>query len=108
MPTELGQVSESILELTLLIKVDKSANTLSKAGSNKNLEALGKRLGVDGSVTKNPCQKGGGVPRTTLASTVEALIGAVWADSESNFAQVQAVIRALGVTEPFEGSSAVS
>jgi dsRNA-specific ribonuclease len=107
MPTELGQVSKSILELTLLIIVDKSANTLSNAGSNKNLEALAKRLGVDESVTKNPYQQGK-VPRTTLASTVEALIGAVWADSGNNFAQVQAVIRALGVTEPFEGSSAVS
>jgi ribonuclease-3 len=81
-----------------------SAKALSDAGSNKNLEALAKQSHIEGSVTKNPCQKGE-APRVTLASTVEALIGAVWVDSRSNFSQVQGVIRALGITEPFESGS---
>ena len=85
----------------MLTKAGESAYIINTAGSNDSLEALARRLGMDGSVTKNPCQKGQ-VPRTTLASTVEALIGAVWVDSKNNFDLVQAVIRALGVTEPFE------
>ena len=78
-----------------------SAKVLDAAGANDSLAALGSRLGLDQSVTKNPCQKGE-VPRVTLASTVEALIGAVWVDSGNQFDQVQSVLRALQVTEPFE------
>ncbi|KLU91727.1 hypothetical protein MAPG_10676 [Magnaporthiopsis poae ATCC 64411] len=77
---------------------------LAAAVSNDALAALGSRLGLDQSVTKNPCHKGE-VPRVTLASTVEALLGAVWVDSGNQFDQVQSVLRALQVTEPFDGFS---
>jgi hypothetical protein len=46
-------------------------------------------------VIKNPCQ-GEEVSRTTMASTVEALVGAVWLDSGRNFEQVREVMERLG------------
>ncbi|GAB1312303.1 RNase III domain-containing protein [Madurella fahalii] len=82
------------------VKTAESGHILAAAGSNQNLEALGRQLGIAGSITKNTA-KNVEVPRTTLASTVEALIGAVWVDSENNFSQVQEAIEALGITEPF-------
>ncbi|KAL8396659.1 hypothetical protein RB594_003647 [Gaeumannomyces avenae] len=78
-----------------------STLVLSAAGANDSLAALRARFGLDRSVTKNPSQRGE-VPRVTLASTVEALIGAVWVDSGNQFDQVQSVLRALQLTEPFE------
>ncbi|KAK0736727.1 hypothetical protein B0T21DRAFT_288200, partial [Apiosordaria backusii] len=49
-------------------------------------------------VVKNPCQ-GKVVSRTTMASTVEALVGAVWLDSGRNFEQVRAVMKRLGIID---------
>ncbi|KAK4148402.1 hypothetical protein C8A00DRAFT_19761, partial [Chaetomidium leptoderma] len=49
-------------------------------------------------VVKNPCQ-GEVVSRTTMASTVEALVGAVWLDSGRNFEQVRAVMKRLGIID---------
>lgn len=83
---------------SVLTGAAESSIILARAGANKSLEAAGRRLGLDKAVTGNPSQQGE-VPRTTLASTVEALIGAVWKDSGNNFDQVQAAIRALGVFE---------
>jgi ribonuclease-3 len=76
---------------------------LAKDGSNASLESLGRRLGLESLVTKNPSQHGD-VPRTTVASTVEALIGAVWIDTGNDFHQVQLVIQNLGITERFQVS----
>lgn len=38
---------------------------------------------------------GDDVPRTTLASTVEAIVGAVWLDSGNDLEQARAAMRAL-------------
>ncbi|KAK3291751.1 ribonuclease III domain-containing protein [Chaetomium fimeti] len=73
---------------------------LSEIGSNRSLEAHGRRLGLDKFVIKHPGQQGQDVPRETLASTVEALIGAVWIDSGQDFNQVQSVIGNLGIGNP--------
>ena len=45
-------------------------------------------------VVKNPCQQGD-VPQTILASTVEAILGAVWFDSNKDIKKVEQVIEAL-------------
>ena len=37
-------------------------------------------------------------PPTTIASTVEAIIGAVWEDSGKDLDRVRAVVRALDLT----------
>lgn len=41
---------------------------------------------------ENPSQKGE-EPKTTLASTVEAIIGAVWIDSKGDLGAVRQVIK---------------
>jgi dsRNA-specific ribonuclease len=78
-----------------------SAKVLSKVGSNESLDTLGRRLALDKFVTKNPSHQGD-VPRTTVASTVEALVGAVWIDTGNDFHQVQLVIQNIGITESFQ------
>lgn len=64
------------------------------AGTNERLEEVAKDWHLSTWLKENPCQAGQ-EPRTTLASTVEALIGAVWVDCDRNLAEVQDVIRLL-------------
>jgi hypothetical protein len=45
--------------------------------SNEHLQVQGYKMGLQGVVHNNPCQ-GGEVPRTAMASTMEAVIGAAW------------------------------
>lgn len=45
-------------------------------------------------VVKNPCQQAD-IPQTTLASMVEAVLGAVWFDSNKDIKKVKHVIEAL-------------
>lgn len=51
---------------------------------------------MEGFITPSPCQKGR-VSRVTGASTVEALVGAVWVDSQRDLAQVHRVIHNLNI-----------
>lgn len=80
-----------------LSEADESSFLLADIGSNKSLEAIAKQLDLDRFIIKNKSQKGAEASRVTLASTVEALIGAVWVDSRQDFNQVQSVIRNLGI-----------
>lgn len=47
-------------------------------------------------VVRNPCQQHS-VPKTTLASSMEAIIGAVWIDSGKSLEQVLKVMQSLGI-----------
>lgn len=96
-PVSRRTTSPSNLLDRVLSEAEESTNLLSDVGSNKSLEALEKWLGLDEFVMKGPAQKGQDVPRATLASTVEALIGAVWVDIEKDFDQVQSVIGNLDI-----------
>ena len=64
------------------------------AGTNERLREVAKDWNLSTWLKENPCQAGQ-EPRTALASTVEALIGAVWVDCNRNLAEVQDVIRLL-------------
>lgn len=64
------------------------------AGTNDRLQGVAKDWNLTTLLKENPCQVGE-EPKTTLASTVEALIGAVWVDCERNLAEVRDVIRLL-------------
>ncbi|KAK3989422.1 ribonuclease III domain-containing protein [Cladorrhinum sp. PSN332] len=104
----LALIGDALIRLHVAVKsytdglgTGQSGKVLSEVGSNELLDTLGRRLALDKFVTKNPCQQGD-VPRTTVASTVEALIGAVWIDTGNEFHQVQVVIQNLGITEPFQ------
>lgn len=66
--------------------------------SNKNLEIVALKHRLDSFVVKNPSQRGT-LPRAAAASTIEALVGAVWLDSGRDFVAVQSVIDMLGIDE---------
>lgn len=65
-------------------------------GSNNALKDLALKHGLDNYVVKNPCQQGE-VPRTTLDSTVDAILGAMWTDSNSDIEEVKLVIEVLKI-----------
>jgi ribonuclease-3 len=67
-------------------------------GSNVSLVRIGHEHGLDKFVQKNPCQ-GEDVSQTTMASTVEALLGAAWLDSGRNFEEVRAVMERLEIID---------
>ncbi len=85
------------LKIKLIYTIEEISNTLNRYGSNISLAGHARELELERYVIKNPCQHGEVSP-TTLASTVEALIGAVWLDSGNDFEQVQWVITYLGIT----------
>jgi ribonuclease-3 len=63
-------------------------------GTNVQLEKVAQKWNLKDCVAENPCQQGD-FPRELLASTVEAIIGAVWIDSRGNLLDVQQVLNAL-------------
>lgn len=69
---------------------------VSEDASNRSLESVAKHFGIDGYVINNPCQ-GDKVARTTLASTVEALLGAVWLDTGRDYAKVRDIVHDWGI-----------
>jgi ribonuclease-3 len=64
--------------------------------SNDNLFKIEEKQKIGGCIRTSPCQKGQ-VSRVTGASTVEALIGAVWIDSERDLAQVHHAMHNLTI-----------
>lgn len=51
-------------------------------------------MGIDKQVTKNPAQNGA-VPKTAMASTLEAVMGAAWLDSGKNWSVTRAIATKL-------------
>jgi ribonuclease-3 len=67
---------------------------VSDRGSNDELSRLAVERGLDRYIVQNPSQNGS-LSSTTLATTIEAIVGAVWIDSGKNFNKVSHVIRTL-------------
>lgn len=63
-------------------------------GTNEKLKEIAKKWKLTKWLVENPCQ-GGQEPKTTLASTVEAIIGAVWLDCDRDLVEVQRLIKRL-------------
>ncbi|KAK8125031.1 RNAse III [Apiospora kogelbergensis] len=74
---------------------DTTQKVISQKASNQNLEKIGRDAGLARYIILHPAQKH--VARTTLASAVEALVGAVWLDSSKDYATVRRVVRALNI-----------
>ena len=77
---------------------DLISKTLQTKASNVNLALVGRRMGLDNLVIVNPSQAGM-VSDKVMANTVEALIGAVYMDSNSIDA-VRPVLAAMGLDWP--------
>jgi ribonuclease-3 len=65
-----------------------------EVGTNKRLAEIAQKWNLQECVVENPCQQGQ-APRELLASTVEAILGAVWVDSDGDFRKVQKVFKKL-------------
>lgn len=72
------------------------SNTLQKTASNDALSQQASKVHLSDMIKKNPCQQGD-APRETLASTVEALIGAVWFDCGGRINVIEQVMEKLGL-----------
>ncbi|KAI7484889.1 hypothetical protein KC367_g2390 [Hortaea werneckii] len=70
---------------------------VSSIGSNANLAAAASLHGMEACVLTNPGHRGP-VSQATLSTTVEAIVGAVYLDSEKNFDAVRTFMEALGLT----------
>lgn len=82
-------------KLTLLAEGHNRVKNLCR---NTKLSQVAQRSGVSSYITKNPCQLGL-VPQETAASTVEALVGAVYLDSGEDISTVKKVLNAIGFFE---------
>lgn len=76
------------------LKKEAGHKLLKKEACNENLSLRGKEFGLDQYMENNPAHKGK-VPNGTRATTVEALLGAVWIDSGKNMDEVDRVRVAL-------------
>jgi ribonuclease-3 len=65
-----------------------------EVATNDQLQQIAKRWNLAAWLKENPCQAGQ-EPKTTLASTVEAVIGAVWIDCDRSLSEVRQVIKNL-------------
>ncbi|KAJ0415780.1 ribonuclease III domain-containing protein [Aspergillus carlsbadensis] len=70
-----------------------------KLACNANLAARGFDLGIDGYIQNNPSQRGI-ISDGMMATTMEAIIGAVFLDKNRELAAVEPIIAAFGLTWP--------
>ena len=72
---------------------------MSDVGSNNNLDRIGRTNGLDALINKNPASKENDASPITVATTVEAILGAVYLDS--NMSSVAQVMQSLGLIPRF-------
>ena len=84
------------LELNSILEL--MTNILNNRASNNALATLGRSKGLDEHVIINPAQWGV-VSNRTMATTVEALIGAVFLDSGLDINAVRAAMVNLGIMD---------
>lgn len=80
-----------VKKLTLL---EEGHNRVKSLCGNKRLKEIAQRSGISDFIAKNPCQEGQ-VPQETAASTVEALVGAVYIDCGEDISKVHQVLEAI-------------
>ncbi|KAF3317514.1 hypothetical protein TWF173_011162 [Orbilia oligospora] len=78
-------------------------NARKKYTSNINLEKCAKRFGIKSEILLDDTHiSQGKVPRVTSASTIEALLAAVWFDSNKDLEKVKQVALMLEIVEKFD------
>ncbi|RMZ69975.1 rnase iii [Pyrenophora seminiperda CCB06] len=74
---------------------DEGHNRVENLCRNTKLSQVAQRSGISSYITKNPSQSGP-VPQETAASTIEALVGAVYLDSGKDISMVKKALEAIG------------
>jgi len=97
----LALVGDAVLRLCILDEwyptgadIETGDNLVRDFGTNENLKRIANEWNFTEPLEENPHQKGK-MPKTTLASTVEAVIGAVWIDSQKDVVTVQHLLKKL-------------
>ena len=80
------------MKLTFL---EEGHNRIRNLCRNTRLNQIAQRSGISNCIAKIPCQQGQ-VPQKTAASTVEALVGAVYLDCGKDISKVMQVLEAIG------------
>lgn len=80
----------------VLIGIEEGDHLVSDMGSNIVLGRLPEEYNLTKYIIKNPSQQDD-IPQTTLATTIEAIVGAVWFDSNKDIKKVEYVVDALHV-----------
>lgn len=81
--------------------LERFSGILSQVASNANLDRIGRQRGLERFVNCNPSQSQV-VPLATMATTVEAILGAVYLDG--NLKQVGEVMQTLGLDDQARGA----
>lgn len=81
-------------DIVLMQAAEQFNQTLSQVASNANLDRIGRQRGLQRFVNGNPSQRQLVSP-ITMAATMEAILGAVYLDS--NLEEVGEVMRTLGL-----------
>ena len=71
---------------------------MQKLARNTKLKEVAEKTGFTAYIAKNPCQKGE-VSQETGASTVEAVVGAVYLDSKEDMNTARKVLQAMDFYE---------
>ncbi|KAF2803434.1 uncharacterized protein BDZ99DRAFT_512179 [Mytilinidion resinicola] len=90
---QLALVGDAVLRLCVLDEWF-STESDTDVATNEHLKNVAKEWGLKEYIKENPSQEDKEA-KTTLASTVEGIIGAVWVDSDRDFGAVQRVIKKL-------------
>lgn len=97
----LAMVGDTVLKLVLIEDMYQGGHsrgqiqsTVSYVGANANLSAVGLASGLSTVINAHPGQFGPVGP-VTVASTVEAILGAVWYDSGKDLGAVRRVMQTL-------------
>lgn len=69
-----------------------------KRGSNYRLGQVGFARGINSFILLNPSLRGT-VPQSLMATTVEAILGAVYLDSQRDIAPALRLVTCLGLTD---------
>ncbi|CAI7593106.1 unnamed protein product [Penicillium viridicatum] len=95
----LALLGDSVLSTSLLDEwydTEDGDHTLRKNACNKHLSCKGEACELDDFITGQPAQKGE-ITNGTRATTVEAILGAVWIDSGMDIHAVDRVKANLGI-----------
>lgn len=86
-----------LTKLAITGKIDK---VIKAVASNENLYSQGVALGLDAFIVPDPSQRGLMAGKNVMATTMEAILGAVYYDSDKDLHACNRVMAALGLSWP--------
>jgi ribonuclease-3 len=77
---------------------EEGSNKVKSLCGNRKLSEVAQKSGLVDYIANNPCHQGD-VPQETAASTVEAVVGAVYLDCGKNMSTVKKILEAIHLYE---------